>query len=42
MGKLRLEASWCTSTRDSGRVHIELDLMFVFLIAKLAFVALGL
>lgn len=42
MGKLRLEASWCTSTRDSGRVQIELDLMFIFLLAKLVFVALAL
>ena len=40
MGKLRLEASWCKGSRNSGKVLIELDLMFVFLLAKLAVVAL--
>jgi hypothetical protein len=36
MGKLRLEASWCSSTRNSGRVQFELDLMFVVLLVKMA------
>jgi hypothetical protein len=40
MGKLRLEASWCRGTRDTGRVQLELDLMFVFLLVKLATLAL--
>jgi hypothetical protein len=42
MGKLRLEASWCKSSRGTGQVHFELDLMFVYLLVKLAFVALAL
>lgn len=38
MGKLRLEASWCRSAHDTGRIHLEFDLMTVFLLIKLAFV----
>jgi hypothetical protein len=40
MGKLRLEASWCSSTRSSGRVQLELDLMIVVLLVKMAILAL--
>ncbi len=42
MGKLRLEASWCKSSRNEGNVLIELDLMFCLLLVKLAVAALAL
>lgn len=42
MGTLRLEASWCKSPCNAGRVHIELDLMAALLFVKLAVVALAL
>lgn len=40
MGKLRLEASWCSRTRNSGRVRLELDLVFALLLVKAAMLAL--
>lgn len=41
MGKLSLEASWISSLRKSVKVHIELDLMIVALLAKLVIDALA-
>lgn len=42
MGKLRLEASWCRSTCNTGQVLLELDLMSAYLLVKLVAVALAL
>jgi hypothetical protein len=36
MGKLRLEASWCSGRRNTRRVSIELDGMLVLLLVKMA------
>lgn len=41
MGKLRLEASWCSSTRNSARVQLELDVVIVVLLVKMALLALA-